>query len=198
LPAVTHKLFPTVPDGLADDFQGGVAIQQALEDGAIIANCSWGNGLATDGTSRLARAFDSAWDLGLILVKSAGNGGPGAGTMTSPAEARGVIVVGATNRQGTRLEDYSSRGPAAAKPGPDFLAPGGSLNDFIQSLIPGNRTGRVDAGTSFAAPHITGLIALLLEQDPNATPDQIKAKLTAQARPLNPNPPAECGAGLKF
>ena len=53
-------------------------IQQALEDGAVVANCSWGAGPVGGGTSREARAVDAAWALGMLVVKSAGNRGPGA------------------------------------------------------------------------------------------------------------------------
>jgi serine protease AprX len=42
-----------------EDFDGALAIQQALEDGAHIANCSWGNGPAGNGTSREARAVNA-------------------------------------------------------------------------------------------------------------------------------------------
>ena len=134
----------------------------------------------------------------MILVKSAGNGGPGAGTMTSPSDARGVIVVGATSRDGATVSSYSSRGPAAAKPGPDLVAPGGSgaAKDAINCLIPGGTIGPVGEGTSFAAPHISGAMALLLQQNPGATPDELKAKLLANAQALAVNPPEACGAGL--
>src|SRR5205085_11237236 len=54
-----------------DDFDAALAIQQALEDGAHIANCSWGAGPAGDGTSREAKACNEAWAAGLGIVKSA-------------------------------------------------------------------------------------------------------------------------------
>lgn len=198
-PAVTiasYKVFATNQADQGTEFDATLAIQQALEDGAMIANCSWGVGLATDPNSREARACDRAWDLGLVLIKSAGNKGPSNGTMTSPANARGIIVVGATDRTGKILEAYSSRGPVAGKLGPDLLAPGGSPLDGILSLIPGGTNGPIGHGTSFAAPHIAGLVALLLEQNPTASPDQIKAALIAKGSPLNPNPQNGCGAGL--
>ncbi len=157
-----YKIFNTDGPEPPSDFDATVALQQALEDGALIANCSWGSSLSTDGKSRSARACDKAWDLGLVVVKSAGNKGPDAASMTSPAEARGIIVAGATDRKGKGLEGYSGRGPIAAKKGPDLVVPGGAENDEISSLLVGGGTGGVGAGTSFAAPHVVGLIALLL------------------------------------
>jgi len=159
------------------DFDGALGIQHALEDGAHIANCSWGAGPATDGTSREAKACDTAWAAGLVIVKSAGNRGPGVQTVTTPADANGVVVVGATDREGTAVQNYSSRGPAGAKQRPHLIAPGGSPMTGIMSCLPGGGFGDCGAGTSFAAPHVAGMLALLLERDPSLTPDQLRNML---------------------
>ena len=182
-PAVTiasYKIFPTNAQPVASDFDATVAIQRVLEDGVRIANCSWGVGPAGDGTSREAKAFDRAWQLGLLIVKSAGNAGPGPRTATSPADAAGVIVVAATDRKGKAVQDYSSRGPIGTKAGPDLAAPGGAFTDPMNALTPGGGTGQVGVGTSFAAPHVAGLAALLLSQNPHDKPDDIRAKLYAK------------------
>jgi serine protease AprX len=181
----------------ADDFGAARAIQAALEDGARIANCSWGAGAAGDGTSREARACDAAWDLGLIIVKSAGNNGPFPNTMTTPADARGVIVVGATDVGGNKVQDYSSRGsPSAKKRGPDLCAPGGSPGEPLKSALAVGGIGDCGHGTSFAAPHISGIIALLVERDePNMTPNQVKQILQNACRKL-PGSADDQGAGL--
>jgi serine protease AprX len=194
---LSYKIFATDQTQQGSDFDATLAIQQALEDGAAIANCSWGVGPATNGTSREARAFNAAWDLGLIIVKSAGNKGPAPGTLTSPADARGVVVVGATNRAGKVVQGYSSRGPVAAKAGPDFVTPGGAAGaDRINGLLVGTKTGVIGVGTSFAAPHASGAIALLLEQTPNLTPDQAKAALIGKCVAIAGRAAADCGAGL--
>lgn len=179
-PGVTmtnYKVVATDEQLNSDDFGGSLAIQQALEDGAQIANCSWGSGAAGDGTSREALACNNAWDLGLIIVKSAGNAGPGASTLTTPADADGVIVVGATDRPGQAVQDYSSRGPAGAKSRPHLVAPGGTEFDGIHSCLVGGGFGPTGYGTSFAAPHVTGLAALLVAQTPGIEPDQVRDKL---------------------
>lgn len=191
-----YKVLATAPAGNADDFGGSLAIQQALEDGADVANCSWGNGPAGSGTSREARAADAAWALGLVVVKSAGNRGPGAGTMTTPADAAGILVVGATALDGARVEDYSSRGPAGGRPGPDVVAPGGGDLLRIRCCLVGGGFGDAGAGTSYAAPHVAGIAALLLQEEPDLVPDQIRDRLRATARPLPGVAVAAQGAGL--
>lgn len=179
-----YKVLATDESLNADDFGGSLAIQQALEDGAQIANCSWGAGPAGDGTGREAVACNNAWGLGLVIVKSAGNGGPAASSLTAPADADGVIVVGATDRQGTAVQDYSSRGPAGSKQRPHLVAPGGSDFDQMHSCLIGGGFGNIGNGTSFAAPHVTGLAALLLAQTPGLSPDDIRNKLLAACTPL--------------
>src|SRR5262249_17169817 len=118
---INHKVFSTGSDN-GDEFQGLLALEHALRDGVDIANCSWGIDSAGDGTDRNGKAFNKAWREGLVIVKSAGNLGPTANTMTSPADADGVIVVGATDREGSAVPDYSSRGPTANGKRPHLVA----------------------------------------------------------------------------
>jgi serine protease AprX len=184
-PAVTiyhYKVIATDPLSNADDFGGALAIQQALEDGAHIANCSWGIGSAGDGTSREARAFDAAWDLGLVIVKSAGN--QGTGGLTSPADARGVIVVGATDRAGKNVIPESSRGKTSKGRILDFVAPGGTSTDSLTSCTTDGKFGPVGFGTSYASPQVAGLLALLLAQDRNQAPEALRTALGTFAHKL--------------
>lgn len=172
-----YKVLATNRELSSDDFGGALAIQHALEDGAQIANCSWGAGPASDGTSREARACDTAWALGLTIVKSAGNRGPGANTLTSPADADGIIVVGATGLDGDDVQDYSSRGPCGARERPHFVAPGGSNQQEMPSCLVNGRFGGCGMGTSYAAPHVSGLLALILEGDNNLSPGDLREML---------------------
>ena len=175
----SYKVLANNPSLTGTDFDGALAIQQALEDGAHIANCSWGVGPAGDGSSREARACNEAWNAGLVIVKSAGNNGPGPSTLTTPADAEGVIVVGATDRSGKKVQKYSSRGPALAKQRPHMIAPGGILGGAgIRSCLVGGGFGDCGAGTSFAAPHVAGILTLLLERDPNLTPNELRDTLS--------------------
>ncbi|MEA2601285.1 MAG: serine protease AprX [Acidobacteriota bacterium] len=177
-----YKVIATDDSKNADDFGGALAIQQALEDGVHIANCSWGIGPAGDGTSREARAFDTAWDLGLVIVKSAGN--VGTDGLTSPADARGVIVVGATDRSGKKVIPESSRGKTSKGRILDFVAPGGSSDDSLTSCTVDGKFGLVGFGTSYAAPQVAGLLALLLAQDRNQAPEALRTALGAFAHKL--------------
>jgi serine protease AprX len=181
----------------AEDFGGALAVQAALEDGAVVANCSWGAGPAGDGTSREARAVDEAWRLGMVVVKSSGNTGPGDGTMSSPADAAGVIVVGATDVEGESVQIYSSRGPVHTRRGPHLVAPGGSDTARIESCdVAGGFTPTGTPGTSYAAPHVTGMVALLAEKQPEWSPDQIREHLLGAADSIEGADEAAQGAGL--
>jgi serine protease AprX len=162
-----------------------------------VANCSWGSGgLAGDGTGRNAKAFNTAWEHGLVLVKSAGNFGPDPGSMTAPGDADGVIVVGATDRRGAAVQGYSSRGPTLNGKHPHLAVPGGTKGDPMSSCLanaPG--FGAREFGTSVAAPIVTGAVALLRERFPSETPDQIRDRLQGMCRQLDQDVNAS-GAGL--
>jgi serine protease AprX len=178
----------------ATDFGGALALQQATEDGAHIANCSWGVGFFANQKSREARACDEAWATGMVVVKSAGNRGPGPGTMSSPADADGAIVVGATDVQGNAVQDYSSRGDHRKHP--DLVAPGGSHTRGVNSAKMNGGFGDCGVGASWAAAHVSGLCALLLEQAPGTEPDHVKRRLLNDCRPLAGFGPEAQGAGL--
>ncbi|QNJ91649.1 S8 family peptidase [Mycolicibacterium fluoranthenivorans] len=181
----------------ADDHAGALAIQQALEDGAAVANCSWGAGAITKTKSREAIAVDSAWALGMLVVKSAGNDGPRRSTMTTPADADGVIVVGATDLGGMLVGDYSSRGPALRRTRPHLIAPGGEPDGArLSCCLTAGGFGDAGYGTSYAAPQVTGAIALLLQQNPQMKPDDIRKHLLRSARKLPGFAPNDQGHGL--
>lgn len=192
-----YKVLATHAALHAEDFEGALAIQHALEDGVRVVNCSWGAGPASDGMSREARACNTAWGLGLTVVKSAGNRGPGASTLTTPAEADGIITVGATDSRGGSIPDYSSRGPTAdGRHRPHLVAPGGDVGDEMTSALVGGAFGAVGFGTSFAAPHVSGLVALILERHPDLTPAEQRDRLLTACTALPGLAEDDQGAGI--
>ncbi len=189
-----YKVFP-LEAITADEFDGELAIQQALEDGVQVANCSWGAGPAGDGSSREARACDRAWSLGMVVVKSAGNRGPAMDTLTTPADAFGLVVVGGTVPDGTTVGEYSSRGVTPHGIRPHLVAPGGR-DQPLQGLRASGLIGPIGHGTSFAAPHVTGALALLLERTPAATPDDLRTELLSLCTQIPGTVATSQGAGL--
>lgn len=119
-------------------------------------------------------ALTAAHDKGVILVAAAGNGGPKA-PPAYPAAYKNVIAITALDNQ-DRLYAHANRGGylAAAAPGVDVLVP---------SLRKGYK---FSSGTSMAAAHVSGLIALLLEKNPQANSADVLGAIQKTAHDLGP------------
>ncbi|HEY53072.1 MAG TPA: S8 family serine peptidase, partial [Caldilineae bacterium] len=119
---------------------------------------------------------------GTMVVFSAGNSGSACGTLGSPSDNPAAFSVGATDRWNS-VTGFSSRGPNpfSGKTGPEITAPGSQ----IRSSYPGSAY-RLSSGTSMAAPHVTGAVALLLSVEPDliGKVDQIEELLRRTAVPL--------------
>jgi serine protease AprX len=146
----------------------------------------------------LDQAVEQAWNAGIVVVTSAGNNGPDNGTITSPGDDPLVITVGAIADNGSNVPAnftvpaFSGVGPTMLDAWfkPDLVAPGRSVvslmapNSSTSNANPMARIGSdnfVGSGTSFSAAIVSGLVALLLEEDPNLTPNQVKAALLLAA-----------------
>jgi serine protease len=151
------------------------------------------------------RAFDDALATGRVkaIVAAAGNDA-GDSTRTTPANCRGVLAVTATDRAGSRAA-YASSGAnvALAAPGGWFGDGEGSANGILSLFnagrtTPGAHAFAFAAGTSEAAAHVSGVIALMLSADPALAAADVRRILQATARPF-PNGSctrALCGAGI--
>ena len=128
-------------------------------------------------------AIDDALGQGSVVVVSAGNETLDA-SETTPGNCSGVITVAAGDRGGS-ITGYSNFGRRI-----DVMAPGGSLpvDDLIISLgddgatVPGNSVYVYAAGTSFAAPLVSGLAAMLFARDPMLTAGRVLDLVTGTAR----------------
>lgn len=112
------------------------------------------------GTDALSRKVDEIFQNNIVPVISAGNDGPGGGTISSPGVAKGAFTIGAIYDVGGDVDQvtgYSSRGRTGdLRVKPDVVAPG----SWIDSLSNTSTTGyRMMWGTSMAAPHVSGLVA---------------------------------------
>jgi hypothetical protein len=131
----------------------------------------------------------------IITVFPAGNFGPTAGSSVSPANYPESVSVGAVSDSGL-VSSLSSRGPSScggrSRPFPDLVAPG-------VDILTADRWGlyQYASGTSVAAPHAAGVLALLLGARPGLTADQQQDLLLSTATELgDPGADDTYGHGL--
>jgi hypothetical protein len=131
------------------------------------------------------RALEAAHKKGIVLVAAAGNAGAKSAPLY-PAADPNVIAVSATDAD-DRLFEQSNRGRhiALAAPGSQILV-----------AIPDNEY-EMSSGTSYSAAEVSGIVALMLQRNPDLTPDKIRTILRASAKDLGPKgPDIMFGAGL--
>jgi serine protease AprX len=157
-------------------------------------------------TDPINAAVEILWFNGIVVVVSAGNNGANSDNdiLYPPANDPFVITVGAMNDMGTSVvtddvtTSYSACGVTeSGYSKPELLAPGTNLISLLASnsaeLVKGHPNHRVDgfaggkdyyfrmSGTSMSAPVVSGAVALLLQDEPNLNPDQVKYRLMATA-----------------
>lgn len=179
------------------------AAEFADSAGADIINSSLGYSLFDDPqqnhsykdmdgkTTLVSRAAQMAANKGILVVNSAGNSGNSSWKyITAPADAAGVLAVGAVDTNGV-IVSFSSYGPTwDRRIKPNTLAVGLRTQIFLTSNMtgPGN-------GTSFASPLIAGMAACLWQKFPMVTNFEIKAAIE-QSSSLYNRPDDHYGYGL--
>ena len=154
-----------------------------------VVNGSWGGDVDCDPT--FVQAVHALRLLDVVAVFAAGN----AGVPATPAGYRESLAVGAIDRSNV-VTAYSGRGPSSCRPPgaiyPDVVAPGTK----VRSAWPGGKRKTLQ-GTSMAAPHVSGVVALLRSWSPQLSAAAIVNVLRATAADLGPaGPDGEYGYGL--
>ena len=164
-----------------------------------VVSLSYGTDAITDyRTDPLSLAVENAWRAGIVVVVSGGNDGRGVHDLGNPARNPFVIAVGASSWDPLKPTSYkipvwSSTGDGVRNP--DVLAPGDQIaslrvpGSYLDTLYPAARVTDPasctmlfrGSGTSQAAAVTAGAAALLLQQRPLLTPDQVKALLSTTA-----------------
>ena len=155
----------------SDVLKGLLFVKRVAERAKVAAvNLSLGGGKnegACDARSAYADVIDRLTKRGIPVVAAAGNEGL-VGAVVEPACIASAVTVGATNKEGAVDTRYSNTSAMI-----DFVAPG---TDILSSAAGGYH--KVD-GTSMAAPHVAGVLALLRVKHPKAPVDGLLAALRA-------------------
>ena len=182
-----------------------------------VINNSWADDTITyDPNDPLNQASKAAHDAGITVVFAAGNDGhTGANVFNRYAWAPWVISTGGGTKTG-QIDSYSSGGdathhPTLVSPG-SYIASARALTGVATDanstpldltdpnnprIVPVQWTQyyTVALGTSMAAPHLAGAVALMLEANPSLTPDQVADLVASSATPIAGCAVADCGAG---
>lgn len=142
----------------------------------------------------------SLWNSGLVVVAAAGNSGPEHNSIKSPGTGSRIITVGGLDDgRGDgkiKIADFSSRGPVDSRFKPDIIAPSVDITSTCNNTKLSLYT--TMSGTSVATPIIAGICAMLINQNPKASPDKIKHILLNMAHPLTHNKNDEGFGYIKF
>ncbi len=163
------------------------AIEWGLEEGVDVINMSF----SLDHFSHELgeHIFLKVEEQGVVAVAAAGNrDGSGDQKIAFPGAQNFVLTVGAMNAKG-HPADFSNPGDKL-----DLIAPGVGVVSATRSNTGGDVREKMN-GSSMAAPHVTGVVALLLSRNVNATPASIREAITSTAEKLTDEDPRHYGHG---
>jgi subtilisin family serine protease len=157
----------------------------ATNDMPDVVNASWGlAGTAGQCITEFSADIDALKAAGIVVVFAGGNDGPNANSSISPANNTGGFSAGAVDSTNTIMLS-GSRGASACDGSifPKLVAPGVNVNttDLSFGGLPFYAS---VTGTSFAAPHVAGAMALLAQAFPTASVAQLETALTQNAQDL--------------
>ena len=160
-------------------------IEAAVRDGMDVINLSLGEAEIDPSRDIVARALDGAAAAGVVSVVAAGNDYEelGAGSVSSPGSSARAITAAAESESGPFIASFSSGGPTpiSLRMKPDVTAPG---VDVLSSVPRREGLWASFSGTSMAAPHVSGAVALLRQRHRGWTVDQIKSALVQTGKPV--------------
>ncbi|MET4599510.1 S8 family peptidase [Stenotrophomonas sp. 2694] len=169
---------------------GTVSGVPANANPAEVINMSLGGGGSCSTTYQ--NAINGAVGRGTTVVVAAGNSNTNVSSAV-PANCPNVIAVAATTSAGARAS-FSNYGT-----GIDISAPGQSILSTLNSgtTTPGSASYASYNGTSMAAPHVAGVVALMQSVAPSPlSPAQVESIIKSTARPLPGACSGGCGAGI--
>ncbi|ONK10822.1 type VII secretion-associated serine protease mycosin [Streptomyces sp. MP131-18] len=181
-----------VPIRQTDSQAGGTigtlarAIEHAVEQDVDVINISQDTDAPPAGGSALRTAVAEAVDADIVVIASVGNdGADGRRRETYPASYDGVLAVGASDRNNERAP-FSQSG--------DFVGIAAPGVDMVSTVPGGGQC--VDSGTSFAAPYVAGVAALLRAAHPEWSAQQVVTHLQQTAERAAPGPDPHTGWGV--
>ena len=141
----------------------------------MVVNFSLGSDIGTRQYNALDDAIRTSIGAGITYVISAGNSGINADTVT-PAHVEEAITVGSYGMEG-RFSPFSNYGSVV-----DILAPGEEILSLGSKTLGDENALIRMSGTSMAAAHVSGAVALFLSENPNASPAQVREAMVASGR----------------
>lgn len=178
------------------------AVLDAIQRDVDVINLSQVVPSGVDGFEAFQAAIAQAVDAGIVVVAAAGNTGQLGGGVAYPASFDGVISVGASNRYdaGAEVTEFGAKIDVGA-PGESLVSLDPSRWDSVRGMESQVYSTPI-SGTSYAAPIVSGVVALMIEKQrrdglPPLTPAEVKQRLIETADPPGATvPDPRLGAGI--